>query len=196
MAESRQPRRPERRERRLCALLVLLLTSCSPPFTSRAEVDITGEFRADGSCVVRADGVPLYADLDRARTVHETGVAPDEARAGWVVHRVSCLPSAVGLIRSDRRDFALAFVVRGAGPPRPGTYTVTPDALVRGVPGTIGGAYFDPVRYGPDSPGSGILDLGGDVYLAITSGEARLTRIDSTRVVGSFRMRAVRRWSM
>ena len=184
---------------RLVAPLLVLLCSGYSLLPSRPAIEITGEFRSDGSCDVRAGGVSLYSAADRARTMYEASDAFDpEPPAGGrhAVHTVRCLPAAPGLLPVDRRDFAMLIAVPGAGLAPSGTYTVAPHGLERGAPMTMNAAYFDPRRYGPGTPGAGLFDLGCDVYLGTTSGTARFTRIDSARVVGTFRMQAERRWSM
>lgn len=182
--------------------IVLSLLGCGPPlFTSRSEVAITGEFRADGSCAVAVDNSPVFSASDSARTDYVfTGLG--DAAKGYSRNILSCLPlSQLKQRTGDQRELFMMFDVPRGKPVRTGIYGVDPfyntNPNFPAPPlGTIGGQLYDP-RYDTWKSGGGIGGLGGQVYLTLISGTVTFIRIDTTdAVIGSFRMRARREWSM
>ena len=174
----------------LFAPLLSVLPGCAPAFMSKEEVEITGEFRADGSCQARAAGRPLFGSSDSARTFYEPPIATALPPGGSVEHDLFCYPGESG--STDSRSFLLQIPVFRLGQPPTGTYTIMHSATLRGSEMTIDGAYHDPRRFGLGTPGAGFGGDAGHVYLTAT----KFTKIDSTGVVGTFRFMAIRTWSM
>ncbi len=180
---------------------VVFLLGCGPPlFVSRAEVEITGEFRADGSCSVAVNNSPVFSANDSTRTeylFHDMGGAP----LGYMQNFLSCLPLSQlkDPTLGDPRELFMMFNVVHGKPIPTGNYRVrrVPDTDHPAADlGLIGGLLYDP-RYDTWKNGGGIGGIGGQINLTPVSGTVAFVRIDTTHpVIGSFRMRARREWSM
>jgi hypothetical protein len=160
--------------------LLLSLVACRPVLMSHAEVEITGEFRADGSCEVSAAGRPLFAVKENARTVYVSSS-----------NILLCQPT--GAQFDGRRMFMMNFGSSNKTRPQSGTFNIVSNAF-RGGSQEIGGAYIDPSRYGFFRPGGGF-GITGREMLSLTSGAIEFTRLDSTAVTRPFRLMAVRQWA-
>jgi hypothetical protein len=182
------------RLRRLGVYAIVGVAACAANSTSRDTVEITGEFFPDGSCRVAADGVALFAPAENARTLHDAGFGSNVAPDGYVLHELYCSPLRHGIPTLDGdRIFSLSFGVKGNGPAATGTYAVERHIARTAVPMTMAGAYLDPRHYSPDAKGD--IPSGGKIFLIGVSGTASFTRLDSAKVVGEFRFRALREWS-
>jgi hypothetical protein len=158
--------------------VLVSLTACQPRFMSHAEVEVTGEFREDGSCAVSAAGRPLFRAEEHARTVY--------------VGSVGIFQCDLDGVQAGGRMFMMHLASTGKIPPQPGTFTIGSTA----TPGealTIGGAYFDPRHYGFFKSGGGIGIMGKE-FLQLTSGAIEFTRLDSIAVSRPFHLKAVRVW--
>lgn len=178
----------------LIAPLLAEFSGCAPAFMSKEEVEITGEFRADGSCQATAAGRPLFASSESARTFYRPPIATALPPGGSVEHDISCVSGESS--SSDLRSLLLQIPVFRLGHPPTGTYTILHLATLHGSEMTLDGAYFDPRRYGLGTRGAGLGGDAGNVYLTGTKGTVQFTKIDSTGVVGTFRFKAIRAWSM
>ena len=182
----------------------LWMTGCSPWFMSKAPVDISGEFRSDGSCTVRIGGYPLFSAADSARTSYVAGGIENLAPDGYTVHQIDCRRAATP--QDWNRSVVMMFSLPSGARASIGKYAVVNGVPFTTKPMTLEGGFFDP-RYDAGTPGSGTADA-GKVYLEAISGEANFSRIDSARdgskivhtdtaiVVGTYVAKAVRAWSM
>jgi len=178
----------------LLAPLFAALPGCAPAFMSNEEIEITGEFRANGSCQAQAAGRSLFDPSDSARTFYKPPIATALPPGGSVAHDIFCKAGHSG--SSGSGSLLLQIPVFRLGQPPTGTYTIMRSAALHGSEMTIDGAYFDSRRYGLGTPGAGFGGDAGNVYLAAKKGTVQFTRIDSAGVVGTFRFIAVREWSM
>lgn len=184
------------RLRRLGVYAIVGVATCAPVSKGRDTVEITGEFLLDGSCRVAADGVPLFAPAESARTLHQAGMGSNVAPDGYVLHELYCSPLRHGIpTLPGNRMFSLSFGVKGNGPAATGTYAVERHIARTAVPMTMAGAYLDPRHYFPGTKDDTHGSFGGKIFLIGVSGTASFTRLDSAKVVGEFRFRAVREWS-
>jgi hypothetical protein len=192
---------------RLSACAVVLFTvaaiaGCEPWFISKTPVEITGEFRSDGSCNAMIGGVPLFSAADQPRTDYVAGGI--EMELGSTVHQINCIPTP----HPDwKRTVGMTFVLPDSARAPIGKYTIVDGrGPLTSAPMTLEAAFVDP-RYDPGTPGSGTADA-GTVYLESISGEAKFSRMDSPKdgskvirtdtaiVVGTYVGKAVRTWGM
>jgi hypothetical protein len=185
------------------AAVLLALPSCEPWFMSKTPVDVSGEFRSDGSCNARIGGSPLFSELDSARTTYLSGGIVNMAPGGYEVHVIDCRRAASPPDWNRAVHFMFSLPA-GARAPL-GRYTLVGGGPLTSAPMTMQGAFFDP-RYDAGTPGSGTA-AGGQVYLRSISGEANFSRMDSARdasrvqsdtaiVVGTYVAKGVRNWGM
>lgn len=162
--------------------------------TTETTVQITGEFLADGSCKVTADGAPLYSDSEKPRTIYLRGRALNMAPAGFEMHEIWCAPPSGSEPMLPDQPNERAFFMNVYAPS--GQLAVAQRyIIVRGMPTSSGRAtalranmsLFDP-KYSAGTGASGP----ATTYLAGAVGDMTLTQVDSTRVVGTFKALGVR----
>lgn len=198
-----------------CASLAIILVSalaCSSrdvPAASAAGVNartvqITGELLANGSCRVRANGAEVFAPGDSARTVVIAGRAANMAPPGHDLYELWCAPADVAepMVPDSPSDRALVILLypRAGAAPLPGHYLIARDIPSSGGSATearAGLSLFDPAHASTHaSTAEQRRERAGIAYLAGDSGTVTLSRVDSTRVVGTFTVRATQAWTM
>ncbi len=177
---------------------IVFLFGCTPLFMSRSEVEITGEFRADGSCSVSVNNSPVFGVRDSARTQYEIG-DPGAAPDGYEQRFLMCealRDIQKPLLRGLTQQLFLIFNIPRGTQTSIGNYEVRDPNIQNYRAGTIGGLLFDS-RYEAGTRGSGFGGAGGEIHLKTVSGTVTFVRLDTTHaVIGTFRMRARREWSM
>jgi hypothetical protein len=172
----------------LAVFVLALVTACNPVFVSKANVEITGEFRADGTCDVKADGRPMIVPEDRAQTVYLPASGGNPAQPGGLTHHLFCMADA-------RHAMLLLAFDSPYGKSAPiGSYAVKHGPLDPQSPMTISVGYIDPKHFGRWTRGAGLGGFGGLLELAAQSGTVRFTQLDSGRVVGTVHATSVREW--
>lgn len=155
-------------------------------------VHIVGEFLADGSCRVTADGAPLFSESEKPRTVYVRGRALNMAPAGFDMHEIWCAPMTAGEPMLPDQPNERAFFINvyaPAGKLAPAQHYL----IIHGLPRTSGSATAIRANlslFGHSSTARTAKSLGTS-YLAGTAGDVTLTQVDSTLVVGTFRALAV-----
>lgn len=173
----------------LLALAVLsVATGCKPVFVSKASVEITAEFRPDGTCEVKADGRPMIVPEDRAQTVYVPAIGGHPGQSGMVRQHVFC--------SADSTHAMLLLGFDGPyGKSAPvGSYAITPAPVAPQSPKSISVGYIDPKHFGRWTRGAGLGGFGGLMELAAQSGTVEFTQLDSVRVVGTVHATSVREW--
>lgn len=174
------------------ALFPLLLSAQSPHPRSGVGVEITGEFREDGSCQVFADGIATFQSIDSAQTTYIRGATLNMAPAGFDAHEVWCAPRSpeqpmLPLAATDRVFIVMLYAPTGKLA-EPRSYEVRVGLPTRKVaPYRAGAALFGmsqqkfndtlPVRVGL-------------LYLAGTRGTVVITRVAKDCIVGTFSIHA------
>ncbi len=159
-----------------------------------AAVRIDGEFLADGSCRVTADGVPLFSEGEKPRTTYLRGRALNMAPSGYEVHEIWCAPMTAGEPMLPAHPNDRAFFIN-VYPPTGKLAAAQHYVVVRGVPRSSGSATALRANislFGHDTTAQGP----GTTYLTGAAGDVVLTQVESARVVGTFRALGVRERSM
>ncbi len=157
-------------------------------------VQVTGEFREDGSCQVFANGVPVFSAADSARTTYVRGAMLNTAPSGFETHEVWCTPRSpdqpMPPLDYTERLFVIMLFAATDKLAQPRRYTVrTGMATPATAPYRANAALFGMTPKIPDDTMPIRIGL---IYLAGTSGSFIVTRVDPERVVGTFSMRAQR----
>lgn len=155
-------------------------------------MEITGEFREDGSCQVFADGIATFQSIDSAQTTYIRGATLNMAPAGFDAHEVWCAPRSpeqpmLPLAATDRVFIVMLYAPTGKLA-EPRSYEVRVGLPTRKVaPYRAGAALFGmsqqkfndtlPVRVGL-------------LYLAGTRGTVVITRVAKDCIVGTFSIHA------
>lgn len=175
-----------------CATLAGTLRAQSSPPLSKAGVELTGEFRDDGSCQVFANGAPTFKATDSARTTYIRGATINLAPTGFDAHEIWCAPKSpeqpmLPLDASDRVFIVMLYAPTGKLA-EPRSYEVrlglpSPDT----APYRAGAALFGmsqqkfndtlPVRM-------------GILYLAGTRGSVVISKVSTDRIAGTFTIHA------
>lgn len=170
----------------LTAALTLVSCGCAPSASASRHavpVLIAGEFRADGTCSVTADSVPVFSEGERPRTIYLRNRALNMAPAGLEVHEIWCAPITASEPMLPDQPAERAFFVNVYVPP--GRLASAQRYVVRsGIPSAAAaalGANISLFGLNSDSTDPGM------TYLAGVVGEVVLTSVDSARVVGSAR---------
>jgi len=157
-------------------------TTPAPEWKEDAFV-LSGELRADGGCTVLLDGQPLVG-ADTTRTEYERGGIVGASPQGTEVHQVEC-GAGRPLHADSAREWGsfLAWTAQPEGRAlAPGRYRVVEEGALENGDSTAFEATLSHPRFEADRS-----------YLAGYQGYVRITRADTTRVVGSFRVVARRR---
>ncbi|MGI8546200.1 MAG: hypothetical protein ACR2M1_02525 [Gemmatimonadaceae bacterium] len=183
------------------AVLILLACGSSVPHAVPQEVtvQIQGEFLADGSCRVTADGVPLFPESDRPRTIYLRGRALNMAPSGYDMHEIWCAPVTASEPMLPDKPKERAFFIN-VYPPTGKLAVAQHYIVVRGIPRSSGSATALRANislFGHDTTTNGGASQGpGTTYLTGAGGDVTLTQVDSVRVVGTFRALGVRETTM
>lgn len=155
-------------------------------------MNVTGEFRLDGSCTVLANGVSVFTDADSARTTYIRGAMLNAAPPGFETHEIWCAPRSEDrpMPPLDARERAFVFVIF----PRAGTivsaqsYRVrTGSATASTASGQANAALFG---MSAQAKGDSMPIRIGMVYLAATRGNLVISRASEDRIIGSFSIKA------
>lgn len=177
-----------------CACITLTSTlraqSQVPP--SKAGVEITGEFRDDGSCQVFANGAATFQATDSAQTTYIRGATINLAPAGFDAHEIWCAPKSpeqpmLPLDASDRVFIVMLYAPSGKlaesrsyevrlGLPTP---AVAPYRAGAALFGMSQQKFNDTLQVRM-----------GILYLAGTRGTVVITRVGSDRIAGTFTIHA------
>lgn len=181
-----------------CTIFSAALHAQSPTPRIRIAVEVTGEFREDGSCQVFSDGVPVFHAADSAQTTYIRGATLNIAPSGFDAHEVWCGPRSTEQPMPPLDQTERAFVVMLYAPTgklaEPRSYEVrtglpTPET----APYRAGAALFgmSPQMLNDTMP----LRI-GLLYLAGSRGSVIITRVDVERIVGTFAIGAQRALTM
>jgi len=183
-----------------CAVSAAAIGAQSPDQPARAAtaVMVTGEFRADGSCQVYADSVPVFRPADSAETTYIRGATFNIAPSGFDAHEVWCAPRSPErpmppLTPSDRALVVMLYAPTGQlATPRSYEIIVglpTPET----APYRAGAALFgmSPQMLNDTMP----LRL-GLMYLAGSRGTVAIMHVNADRIVGTFNIGAQRALTM
>lgn len=175
----------------LVATMLTVLSGCSPVFVSKADVELTGEFRTDGSCDVKADGRPMFTADDSARTTFIPASRGNPALHGKALLQVFCAAAHPGASNA-------ILMLTIAGPPGEsaplGSYSIVRGPFDQAPPMSMWGAYMDPAHFGRWTRGAGLGGFNGVMTIAGRTGAVEFTQLDSARVVGTLRITGVREW--
>jgi hypothetical protein len=178
------------------AALALLCGCLGPHGMSDELVDVTGEFRADGTCDAQTSKGSVAARDGDGRTSYQIGRAFNVARRGFTPHSVTCrFPGDGNAALSLNRFIAVTVGVRGQEPLRVGRYAVSRYG-VQDTTGTQASLGVHHPAFDVGTPGSGRGGQGGQIWLEGVSGWLDIERVDTNRVVARFTIRARREWSM
>jgi len=163
---------------------------------SQEEVEVSGEFREDGSCNAQTPYGGL-ASRDRIGTTeYRIGHSFNVAHRGFTLHAVSCaFPRDGNTAFSLNRRITALLGVRDGQSLRPGQYAIREFGVQDTTETQVTLAVSHPA-YDVGTPGSGNGGSGGLISLRGVSGTLDLVRVDSTHVIGRFVMHARREWSM
>jgi hypothetical protein len=160
----------------------------------KESVHVTGEFRADGTCQVFADSVPVFRPADSAATTYVQSGTINVAPAGFDAHEIWCEPQAGGQPRAGLLPTDRVFVVMLYAPTgklaEPRSYEIHLGLpSMETAPYRAGAALFGmSVQMINDT-----LPLhSGALYMAGSSGTVIITRVDGEHIVGTFDIRTRR----
>ena len=182
----------------LLALAALgFLSACLGPHgVSEELVDVSGDFRADGTCDAQTSRGSVAARDGEGRTSYQVGRSFNVARSGFTLHAITCgFPGDGNTALSLNRYITVMVGVRGRQPLRLGRYAVTPYG-VQDTTGTQASLSVHHPAFDVGTPGSGRGGEGGHIWLEGVAGWLDLERVDTNRVVARFSIRARREWSM
>lgn len=163
-------------------------TSCGDSARRDDHFEVTGEFRADGSCDVRLNGQSI-ATAESARAEYTWGNVWNVAPQGLVVHEIACHVEPSGTrFGADATRFGILASVPQGRLFSPGTYRFRPDATSVGDTISVEGALFHPRFSELGITGSYLLSTDGT--LTLTSVQRNGAEGESGRVVGTFHFRA------
>ncbi len=169
----------------------LVLTACSTGRSEArtAEVSVTAEFRADGSCTVSVDGAQLYGVGDGARTIFLHARAVNIAPAGYELHELWCAPPSDGEPElpdtPGGRAFFVSLYAHPSAIPAAGSYTIARSIPEAGEAATHANVVvYDPAHVPASTQPS-------RYYLTGISGTVTLASTDSSHAVGRVNTRAV-----
>jgi hypothetical protein len=173
-------------------LLPVMASAQSSAARSKAGVEVTGEFRDDGSCQVFANGVPTFQIIDSAQTTYVRGATLNMAPAGFDAHEIWCAPKSpeqpmLPLVAADRVFIVMLYAPTGKLV-EPRIYEIrlglpTPDT----APYRAGAALFGMSQQKFNDTLQVRIGL---LYLAGTRGNVVVAHVDSARIVGSFTIHA------
>ncbi len=164
-----------------------LLAQGSTP--RKALVNVTGEFREDGSCQVFADGKPVFNPSDSAQTTYIHDATMNLAPGGFDAHELWCAPSGpeqptIPPIDLQARSFVVLLYAPNGQLAQPRTYDVragipTSEAANR----LVGTGLFG---MSPQVTEDSVPIQIGLVYLMGIRGTVDIIRVDANRVVAKF----------
>jgi hypothetical protein len=180
------------------AICVHSLDAQSPTRRGASGVNITGEFKANGTCEVFADGVPVFHSADSAQSTYIRGAMLNTAPSGFETHEVWCTPKSpdqpMPPLDASERAFVVMMSARSGMLIEPRSYLVrTGLATSRTAIRQANAALFGMT---PQILDDSIPLRVGLMYLAGTRGTFVVTLVDSVRVVGTFSMRGQKALTM
>jgi hypothetical protein len=180
----------------LRTIFAALLCGCVPHGISQDLVDVTGEFREDGTCDAQTPHGSLGSREVIGQANYQIGRALNVAHRGFTLHTIVCAFSGGGPMGlASNRRITIMLGVRDKEPLTAGRYAVWP----LGVQDTTGSQASLSVKhpaYDVGTPGSGRGGEGGHISLRGVSGSLDIVRADSNGVIARFAIRARREWSM
>ena len=168
-----------------------VVSGCSPVFVSKDDVELTGEFRPDGSCDVKANGKPMFTTDDGARTTYIQAPGGKSVLHGGVIHLITCTSARPS---KSHAMLTLTFAGPAAKSAPVGSYSIVPGAFGQAAPMSIWGSYMDPAHFGRWTRGAGLGGFNGVMIVAGRTGAVQFTQLDSDRVVGTLHITGVREW--
>ncbi|HEY8311215.1 MAG TPA: hypothetical protein VIG47_11700 [Gemmatimonadaceae bacterium] len=181
-----------------CTSFIQLLGAQSSAHRKPSVVNITGEFNANGTCKVFADGIPVFHSADSAQSTYTRGAMLNTAPSGFETHEVWCAPKSpdqpMPPLDHTERVFVVMMSARSDKLLEPRTYLVRTGLATRRT--AIQQANAALFGMTPQILDDSIPVRVGLMYLAGTRGTFVVTRVDSTRVVGTFTIRGQRALTM
>ena len=157
--------------------------------STKGLVNVTGEFREDGSCQVFADGRPVFNPSDSAQTTYIHDATMNLAPRGFDAHELWCAPSGprqptIPPIDLEARSFVVLLYAPSGQLVQPRTYDVrsgipTSEAANR----LVGAGLFG---MSPQVTVDSLPIQIGVVYLMGIRGTVDIIRVDANRVVAKF----------
>jgi hypothetical protein len=173
-------------------ILTVTVEAQSPGPPSKAGVEVTGEFRDDGSCQVFANGAATFQTTDSAQTTYIRGATINLAPAGFDSHEIWCAPKSseqpmLPLVASDRVFIVMLYAPTGKLA-EPRSYEIrlglpSPDT----APYRAGAALFGMSQQKFNDTLQVRIGL---LYLAGTRGTVVITHVGTDRIVGTFSIHA------
>lgn len=164
----------------------------------KVAVEVTGEFRENGSCQVFADGVAVFHAADSAQTKYVRGATFNIAPAGFDAHEVWCGPRSseqpMPPLDHTERIFVIMLYAPTGRLAQPRTYQIRTGLPTPGAaPYRAGAALFgmSPQMLNDTMP----LRI-GLLYLSGSRGTVVIARVEADRVVGKFVIHAQRALTM
>jgi hypothetical protein len=181
----------------LLVLAAVVFGGClGPRGISDELVDVTGEFRADGTCDAQTPKGSLAPRDVEGQTNYTIGRSLNVAHTGFTLHAIACqFPGHGNRILALNRGITIMIGVRGLQPLHPGRYAVWPLG-VQDTTGTQASLSVTHPAYDVGTAGSGRGGAGGSISLRGASGWLEIMRADSDHVVARFAIRGRREWSM
>ena len=186
----------------VAAVVVLIaappIAGQTPTAPIKLAVEVTGEFRADGTCRVFADGVPVFRAVDSAQTTYTRAAVLNVAPPGFDTHEVWCAPRSteehMPPLDQTERMFVIMLYAPTGQLAQPRKYEVraglpSPEA----APYRAGAALFgvSPQMLNDTMP----LRM-GLLYLAGSRGSVEITRVGEKHVVATFSIHTQRALTM
>ena len=160
----------------------------SNPRSIKSVVQVTGEFRENGSCQVFADGAAVFHPADSAQTTYIRGATLNIAPNGFESHEIWCGPRSTEQPMPPLDSAGRMFVVMLYAPTgklaKPRVYEVRPGLPTRvNAPFRAGAALFG---VSPQMLNDTMPMRIGLIYLAGSRGKVVITRVSGERIVGTF----------
>ena len=155
-------------------------------------VNVTGEFREDGSCQVFADGKAVFNPADSARTTYIHDATLNLAPSGFDAHELWCAPQGpqqpMPPIDLQERVFVVLLYAPNGQLAKPRSYEVrngipTSEAASRLVSTALFGM-------SPQVTADSLPIRIGLVYLTGIRGTVDITRVEANRIVARFAFEA------
>ncbi|MEO6864960.1 MAG: hypothetical protein ABI229_05885 [Gemmatimonadaceae bacterium] len=176
----------------MSAILPVSLGAQIPTRPFKASMEITGEFRENGSCQVFADGVAVFHPADSAQTTYIRGATLNIAPIGFESHEIWCGPQTSEDPAPPTDSTGRMFVVMLYAPTgtltKPRSYQVRPGLPTRErAPYRAGAALFG---MSPQMINDTMPIAMGLIYMAGNRGKVVITRVSPARIVGAFAIHA------
>lgn len=175
-----------------CTTFAAPLQAQSNARTFKSSMEVTGEFRENGSCQVFADGVAVFHPADSAHTTYVRGATLNIAPSGFESHEIWCGPQSseepAPPIDSAGRMFVVMLYAPAGTLAKSRSYQIHPGLPTRErAPFRAGAALFG---MSPQMINDTMPIAMGLIYMAGNRGKVVITRVSRERIVGTFAIHA------